>query len=100
MMDIINEEEAQFLKTLTRGRTLLERTIGKLGDSKTLPGECDLRPPPLRGTPTGRSGRSASVCYLPAAHRLDAAAGLLVFLISQLASADVRAGQMQSTCHT
>ena len=39
VMDIINEEEAQFLKTLTRGRTLLERTIGKLGDSKTLPGE-------------------------------------------------------------
>jgi alanyl-tRNA synthetase len=28
--DIINEEEAQFLKTLTRGRKLLDRTIAKL----------------------------------------------------------------------
>ena len=37
--DIINEEEAQFLKTLNRGRRLLERTIRKMGDSKTLPGE-------------------------------------------------------------
>lgn len=36
--DIINEEEAQFLKTLTRGRRLLERTIGKLGDTTSLPG--------------------------------------------------------------
>lgn len=37
--DIINEEEAQFLKTLTRGRRLLERTIGKLGDTTSLPGK-------------------------------------------------------------
>ncbi|XP_037076515.1 alanine--tRNA ligase, cytoplasmic-like [Pollicipes pollicipes] len=43
VMEIINEEEAQFLKTLNRGRTLLERTIGKLGDSKTLPGEVAWR---------------------------------------------------------
>lgn len=28
--DIINEEEAQFLKTLSRGRKLLDRTISKL----------------------------------------------------------------------
>lgn len=37
--DIINEEEAQFLKTLNRGRRLLERTINKLGDTNVLPGE-------------------------------------------------------------
>ena len=36
----MNEEEIQFLKTLSRGRKLLERTISKLGDSKTLPGMC------------------------------------------------------------
>ena len=38
IIDLINEEETQFLKTLTRGRNLLNRTIMKLGDSKTLPG--------------------------------------------------------------
>ncbi len=36
--DIINEEEAQFLKTLNRGRRLLERTLAKLGDTTILPG--------------------------------------------------------------
>ncbi|CAG2248862.1 AARS [Mytilus edulis] len=41
--EIINEEEEQFLKTLTRGRRLLERTIGKLGDTKTLPGDIAWR---------------------------------------------------------
>ena len=37
--DIINEEEAQFLKTLTRGRRILDRKIQSLGDSKTIPGK-------------------------------------------------------------
>uniref|UniRef100_A0A3Q2ZBD8 Alanine--tRNA ligase n=1 Tax=Hippocampus comes TaxID=109280 RepID=A0A3Q2ZBD8_HIPCM len=37
--DIINEEEAQFLKTLTRGRRILDRKIMSMGDSKTLPGD-------------------------------------------------------------
>jgi len=41
--DIINEEEEQFLKTLTRGRRLLERTINKLGDTNTLPGDVAWR---------------------------------------------------------
>lgn len=40
---IINEEEEQFLKTLCRGRSLLERTIGKLGDTTSLPGEIAWR---------------------------------------------------------
>ncbi|XP_063358541.1 alanine--tRNA ligase, cytoplasmic [Cydia amplana] len=40
---IINEEEVQFLKTLTRGRNLLNRTIEKLGDSKTIPGDVAWR---------------------------------------------------------
>lgn len=36
---IIDEEEAQFLKTLTRGRSLLNRTVEKLGSGTTvLPG--------------------------------------------------------------
>lgn len=40
VMDVINEEEGQFLKTLSRGRRVLERTITKLGSEKlTLPGE-------------------------------------------------------------
>ncbi|XP_070574110.1 alanine--tRNA ligase, cytoplasmic-like [Ptychodera flava] len=40
VMDIINQEEAQFLKTLNRGHRVLEKTINKLGsDAKTLPGK-------------------------------------------------------------
>ncbi|XP_067651201.1 alanine--tRNA ligase, cytoplasmic-like [Haliotis asinina] len=41
--EIINEEEAQFLKTLSRGHRLLERTIGKLGDTNVLPGDVAWR---------------------------------------------------------
>ena len=42
--DIINEEETQFLKTLSRGRKLLERTIQKLPpETKILPGEIAWR---------------------------------------------------------
>ncbi|KAM9854996.1 alanine--tRNA ligase, cytoplasmic [Aulostomus maculatus] len=37
--DIINEEEAQFLKTLSRGRRILDRKIVSLGDCKTIPGD-------------------------------------------------------------
>ncbi|XP_078608901.1 alanine--tRNA ligase, cytoplasmic-like isoform X2 [Branchiostoma floridae x Branchiostoma japonicum] len=37
--DIINEEEEQFLKTLSRGRRVLEKRITQLGDSKVVPGE-------------------------------------------------------------
>ena len=36
--DIINVEEAQFLKTLSRGQKLLQRTILKQGDNRVLPG--------------------------------------------------------------
>ncbi len=36
--EIINDEEAQFLKTLTRGHRLLQRSIGKLAGAKVLPG--------------------------------------------------------------
>lgn len=43
VMDIINEEEAQFLKTLNRGRNLLERTIGKLNGQTILPGDVAWR---------------------------------------------------------
>ncbi|MCL4147975.1 UNVERIFIED_CONTAM: hypothetical protein GTU68_051374, partial [Idotea baltica] len=41
--DVINEEESQFLKTLERGRKLLERTIHKLGGSKNIPGDVAWR---------------------------------------------------------
>lgn len=37
--DIINEEELQFLKTLSRGRRILDRKIMSLGDCKTIPGD-------------------------------------------------------------
>ncbi|KAG8562405.1 hypothetical protein GDO81_015665 [Engystomops pustulosus] len=37
--DIINEEETQFLKTLNRGRRILDRKIQSLGESKTIPGD-------------------------------------------------------------
>eukprot|EP00064_Thunnus_orientalis_P001797 superscaffoldBa00000123_g1800 len=37
--DIINEEEMQFLKTLSRGRRILDRKIMSLGDCKTIPGD-------------------------------------------------------------
>ncbi|XP_060596346.1 alanine--tRNA ligase, cytoplasmic-like [Ruditapes philippinarum] len=40
---IINEEEQQFLKTLSRGKRLLERTINKLGDTNVLPGDVAWR---------------------------------------------------------
>lgn len=43
IIEIINEEEEQFLKTLSRGRNLLNRTISKLGGSKTLPGDVAWR---------------------------------------------------------
>ncbi|GAB6030509.1 hypothetical protein CHUAL_007371 [Chamberlinius hualienensis] len=41
--EIINDEETQFLKTLSRGQRLLERTITKLGDTKVLPGDVAWR---------------------------------------------------------
>ncbi|KAG5676030.1 hypothetical protein PVAND_005885 [Polypedilum vanderplanki] len=41
-MNIINEEEQQFLKTLSRGRNLLNRTIAKLKDN-VLPGDVAWR---------------------------------------------------------
>ncbi|XP_003225388.1 alanine--tRNA ligase, cytoplasmic [Anolis carolinensis] len=37
--DIINEEEVQFLKTLNRGRRILDRKIQSLGDNKVIPGD-------------------------------------------------------------
>ncbi|UYV81217.1 AARS [Cordylochernes scorpioides] len=44
IMDIIMEEEKQFLKTLSRGQRLLERSICKLGaEEKVLPGEVAWR---------------------------------------------------------
>lgn len=43
VIDTINEEEEQFLKTLSRGRSLLHRTIQKLDSSKTLPGDVAWR---------------------------------------------------------
>ncbi|KAK0088013.1 hypothetical protein PV325_013418 [Microctonus aethiopoides] len=43
IIDIINEEEIQFLKTLLRGRNLLDRTIAKLGKDKVVPGEVAWR---------------------------------------------------------
>ncbi|KAK2723795.1 hypothetical protein QYM36_002215 [Artemia franciscana] len=43
IISIIDEEERQFLKTLSRGKSLLERTVAKLGDSKVLPGNIAWR---------------------------------------------------------
>lgn len=43
VIDIINEEEVQFLKTLNRGRNLLNRTIARLGDAKVIPGDVAWR---------------------------------------------------------
>ncbi|KAM9301837.1 alanine--tRNA ligase, cytoplasmic [Gastrophryne carolinensis] len=37
--DIVNEEETQFLKTLNRGRRILDRKIQSLGDNKIIPGD-------------------------------------------------------------
>jgi alanyl-tRNA synthetase len=37
--DIINDEEEQFLRTLTRGQRLLSKTITSLGNTKTFPGD-------------------------------------------------------------
>ncbi|KAL3187427.1 hypothetical protein MRX96_025494 [Rhipicephalus microplus] len=43
VMDIINEEESQFLKTLSLGWSLFEKTMGKVGDQKFLPGDVAWR---------------------------------------------------------
>eukprot|EP00088_Acartia_fossae_P048117 TRINITY_DN5241_c0_g1_i1.p1 TRINITY_DN5241_c0_g1~~TRINITY_DN5241_c0_g1_i1.p1 ORF type:complete len:1381 (+),score=416.02 TRINITY_DN5241_c0_g1_i1:46-4188(+) len=44
VIDVINEEETQFLKTLSRGQKLLDRTIGKLASGcKQLPGDIAWR---------------------------------------------------------
>uniref|UniRef100_T1PDF0 Alanine--tRNA ligase n=1 Tax=Musca domestica TaxID=7370 RepID=T1PDF0_MUSDO len=43
IVDIINEEEQQFLKTLSRGRNLFNRTVAKLGDEKIIPGDVTWR---------------------------------------------------------
>ena len=40
--DIINEEEKQYLKTLTRGQKLLDRTISKLGRCEASSWRCCL----------------------------------------------------------
>jgi alanyl-tRNA synthetase len=37
--DIINDEEQQFLRTLTRGQRLLNKTISSLGNVKSFPGK-------------------------------------------------------------
>jgi len=37
--DVINDEEQQFLRTLTRGQRLLNKTITSLGDVKSFPGD-------------------------------------------------------------
>lgn len=42
-MDVINEEEDAFLKTLVRGRNILNRTIDKLGSSQVFPGDVAWR---------------------------------------------------------
>lgn len=39
----MNEEEAQFLKTLSRGRNLLNRTIAKLESTDIVPGDVAWR---------------------------------------------------------
>lgn len=41
-MDVINEEEKQFLKTLSRGRRMFERTLMKL-QSNVIPGEVKVQ---------------------------------------------------------
>lgn len=43
IIDIVNEEEVQFLKTLSRGRNLLNRTIAKLEKNDTVPGDVAWR---------------------------------------------------------
>ncbi|XP_012540755.1 alanine--tRNA ligase, cytoplasmic isoform X2 [Monomorium pharaonis] len=43
IIDTVNEEEAQFLKTLSRGRNLLNRTIAKLESTDVVPGDVAWR---------------------------------------------------------
>lgn len=43
IIQVINEEEVQFLKTLTRGRNLLNRTMEKLNNCKIVPGDVAWR---------------------------------------------------------
>ncbi|XP_046469188.1 alanine--tRNA ligase, cytoplasmic [Neodiprion pinetum] len=43
IIDVINEEEQQFLKTLSRGRNLLNRTMAKLEATNVVPGDVAWR---------------------------------------------------------
>ncbi|XP_048508528.1 alanine--tRNA ligase, cytoplasmic isoform X2 [Athalia rosae] len=43
IIDVINEEEEQFLKTLSRGRNLLNRTVAKLEATTVVPGDVAWR---------------------------------------------------------
>lgn len=41
VMDVINEEEKQFLKTLSRGKRVFERTVQRMDPSvSVIPGRC------------------------------------------------------------
>ncbi|XP_014253263.1 alanine--tRNA ligase, cytoplasmic [Cimex lectularius] len=53
---IINEEEEQFLKTLSRGRNLLNRTIDKLGSTNIFPGDIAWRLYDTYGFPVDLTG--------------------------------------------
>lgn len=59
IMDVINEEEEQFLKTLSRGRNLLNRTISKLDGSNIFPGDIAWRLYDTYGFPVDLTGLMA-----------------------------------------
>ncbi|KFV69693.1 Alanine--tRNA ligase, cytoplasmic, partial [Dryobates pubescens] len=64
--DIINEEEDQFLKTLSRGRRILDRKIQSLGDSKTIP-DRQVWDFPVQGAVSRQEGLSPSMLAAAAA---------------------------------
>ncbi|KAL1124225.1 hypothetical protein AAG570_001995, partial [Ranatra chinensis] len=58
IINVINEEEEQFLKTLSRGRNLLNRTIAKL-EGKVFPGDIAWRLYDTYGFPVDLTGLMA-----------------------------------------
>ncbi|XP_073987836.1 alanine--tRNA ligase, cytoplasmic [Rhodnius prolixus] len=56
LINIINEEEEQFLKTLSRGRTVLNKTIAKLNETKVFPGDVAWRLYDTYGFPIDLTG--------------------------------------------
>ncbi|XP_035678834.1 alanine--tRNA ligase, cytoplasmic-like [Branchiostoma floridae] len=82
--DIINEEEEQFLKTLSRGRRVLEKRITQLGDSKVVPGETAWLLYDTYGFPVEKDWKQAQIRSQGKGAGVDDSVNLDVHAINEL----------------